>query len=113
MIINYHGKTFRSVSNTDNGEVSSETLFHYLQQDDIVTATYAGGGIRSGNLIAKVAPDGTLDMRYQHLNQAGEFMTGQCRSTPEVMDNGKLRIHERWQWSSGDGSSGESVIEEV
>ena len=113
MNIHYHGKSFRSVSNTDNGEVSADTVFHYQQQGDIVTATYAGGGILSGNLIAKVGADGALDMRYQHLNQAQEFMTGRCHSTPEVMPNGKLRLHERWQWTSGDGSSGESTIEEV
>ena len=113
MSIHYHGKTFRSVSNTANGEVSTETLFHYQQQADIVTATYSGGGILLGNLIAKVASDGTLDMRYQHLNQDYELMTGRCTSVPEMLDNGKLRLHERWQWTSGDGSSGESVVEEV
>ena len=113
MPIHYHNKTFRSVSNTDNGDVSTETLFHYQQQGNIVTATYSGGGILSGNLIAKVAPDGTLDMRYQHLNRDEELMTGRCTSVPEVLDNGKLRLRERWQWISGDYSSGESVVEEV
>ena len=52
-------------------------------------------------------------MRYHHVNAAGELMTGVCRSTPELLPDGRVRLHERWQWTSGDGSSGESVIEEV
>jgi hypothetical protein len=66
-----------------------------------------------GLLIAKVGDDGCLDMRYQHLNTAGELMTGICRSTPELLPDGRLRMHESWQWASGDGSTGESVIEET
>lgn len=112
-MIDYHNKQFRSVNNTDNGEVSNETLFHYQQTGNIITATYAGGQIKQGNLIGKVNTQGQIEMRYQHLNQALEFMTGRCVSTPEVLPNGKIRLHEKWQWTSGDGSEGESVIEEV
>lgn len=112
-MINYHGKRFRSVNNTENGEVGADTLFHYQQKGNVVFATYAGGQILQGNLVGRVNELGQIDMRYQHLNQQMELMTGQCLSTPEVLDNGKVRLHEKWQWTSGDGSTGESVIEEV
>ncbi|PRY47233.1 hypothetical protein CLV58_101299 [Spirosoma oryzae] len=108
----YDGKTFRSVTNTANGEVSGDTLFQYHQEGTIVWAEYGGGSIVRGTLIATVAPDNSLDMRYQHVNTAGELMTGHCRTTPEQLPDGRLRLHERWQWTSGDGSSGESIIEE-
>ncbi|WP_299458805.1 n-acetylglutamate synthase [uncultured Microscilla sp.] len=111
--MNYHNKQFRSVNNTDNGEVSSETLFRYQQSGDIITASYEGGQIKQGNLIGKVNAQGQIEMRYQHLNQQMEFMTGRCVSTPEVLPNGKIRLHEKWQWTSGDCSEGESIIEEV
>jgi hypothetical protein len=52
-------------------------------------------------------------MRYQHLNSGGELMTGKCRSTPDILPDGRLRLRELWQWTSGDFSRGESVIEEV
>ncbi len=52
-------------------------------------------------------------MRYQHVNRDGELMTGHCRSTPELLPDGRLRLHESWQWTSGDGSRGESIIEEI
>jgi hypothetical protein len=79
----------------------------------IVWAEYAGGLIVKGSLIATVQADGVLDARYQHVNTSGELMTGQCRSTPEVLPDGRLRLHERWQWTSGDRSEGRSVVEEV
>ena len=64
MGFDYDGRRFRSISNTDNGEVDASTLFHYRQEGDIVSATYAGGSIRFGMLLATVADDGALDMRY-------------------------------------------------
>lgn len=111
--IDYDGKTFRSVSNSPGGEVDAETLFHYQQTGDLVWATYQGGSIRFGTLIALMDTDGCLDMRYQHVNDRGELMTGTCHSTPELLDDGRLRLHEEWTWTSGDRSSGQSVVEEV
>lgn len=112
-LIDYDGRRFRSLSNSETGEVDAETVFEYHQRGDIVWATYEGGAIRFGTLIARVDAAGALDMRYHHVNAAGELMTGRCRSIPEVLPDGRLRLHERWQWTSGDGSSGESVVEEV
>lgn len=111
--INYDNKTFASVQNSDTGEASSETLFHYHQRDDLVWAEYAGGAVRFGSLIAKVTENDCLEMRYQHLNEKGELMTGRCFSTPETLETGRIRLHEKWQWTSGDFSEGASIVEEI
>lgn len=66
----YDNKLFRSVANTDNGEVSGETLFTYHQQGQLVWAEYTGGAAIKGFLIATVQNNNALDMRYQHVNQA-------------------------------------------
>ncbi|PWI71740.1 hypothetical protein PCL_11834 [Purpureocillium lilacinum] len=115
MSISYDGKTFRSTSNTANGEVGAETTFHYHQDGSIVWAEYAGGSVVRGSLVAVVvATQGdSLDMRYNHVNREGQLMTGRCVSRPEVLPDGRLRMHETWRWTSGDESSGESVVEEV
>ncbi len=110
--MNYHNKNFRSISNTPNGEVSGETIFQYQQTDNIITAQYAGGGILHGHLIALADETGCLDMRYHHVNTQGVLQTGVCRSVPELLPDGRIRLHETWQWTSGDASSGSSVIEE-
>lgn len=111
--MNYHNKKFRPVSNTENGETSEETLFQYKQEGNILTCSYSGGQIVSGQLIGLVDPDGNIDMRYQQVNQKGELMTGICKSVPEILSDGRIRLHETWQWTSGDCSKGNSVLEEV
>jgi hypothetical protein len=110
---NYNNKIFRSVSTSSNGEVNNDTFFEYKQSGNIVSAIYYGGNIIQGSLIALVNEKGELDMRYQHINQQQQLMTGTCISTPGSVDNGKIRLQEKWQWTSGDRSIGESVIEEI
>jgi hypothetical protein len=113
MIINYHNRRFRTLQNTENGETSSETIFHYKQEGNIVTSEYSGGEIVKGHLIAKVDENGNLDMRYHQVNSQGELMTGVCQSTPEMLPNGKIKLYEKWQWTSGNHSFGESILEEL
>jgi hypothetical protein len=113
VIYDLDGRVFQSVSNSRNGDVNGETRFHYRQAGDLVTATYRGGPVVEGHLIARMLPDGSLDMRYHHLNDRGELMLGTCRSTPERLPDGRLRFHEHWQWLAGDRSSGRSIIEEL
>lgn len=112
MNFNYDNRFFKTVSNTENGETSGETVFHYHQRDGIVWATYQGGEVLFGTLLALIEAGGSLNMRYQQLNNRGEFRTGVCRSTPEVLPDGRYRIHEFWKWIGGDESTGTSVIEE-
>ena len=88
-------------------------VLHYQQMGRIVTFNYSGGWIDSGHLIALVDAEGRLDMRCHPMNDRGEGMTGVCRSTPELLPDGRIRLHEAWRWTSGDGSSGSSVLEEV
>ncbi len=107
------GKTFTSISNTGSGEVGEDTVFHYHQEGRVVWAEYTGGAIVKGHLIAQVIEDGKLDMRYHHVNTAGEIMIGTCISTPGTSGDGRLIFKEAWQWLSGDRSSGSSEIIEV
>ena len=111
--VDYDGRRFRSVENSATGEVGPETVFRYGQDGDVVRATYEGGGVRSGVLIATADGEGNLDARYAHVNESGGLMTGECRTRPEVLPDGRLRLHEEWRWTSGDGSSGRSVVEEI
>jgi len=92
--INYNGKTFRPISNTENGETSEETLFSYKQLGNILTSEYAGGKIKYGHLIGLVDNLGNIEMRYHQVNDKDELMTGICFSKPEMLENGKIRLRE-------------------
>jgi hypothetical protein len=111
--MNYNNKSFKPISNSENGETSDETVFHYQQRGNIVTAAYLGGKIKQGHLIGLVDEQGNIDMRYHQVNDKDELMTGDCKSTPEILENGKIRLHETWEWTSGDKSKGKSIIEEM
>lgn len=111
--MNYHNRTFRPLANSENGEVSDEVLFKYEQTGNVLTCSYSGGQIVQGHLIGLVDEQGNIDMRYLQVNQKGELMTGTCLSTPEKLPSGKIRLHESWQWTSGDLSKGTSLLEEV
>jgi len=111
--VNYHNKTFTSIENSESGEVSSETIFKYFQKDHILWATYEGGSILLGNIIGTVDESGKIEMRYQHLSDDGTFKTGKCTSTPQFLPNGKIRLHESWEWTGGKEGKGKSIIQEI
>jgi len=110
--LNYNGKTFRPIETSENSETSNDTVFKYKQNGNVLTSNYSGGNIKQGHLIGIVYEDGTIEMRYHQVNSDGNLMTGICYSTPEILPNGKIRLHEKWKWTSGDKSEGESIIEE-
>ncbi|MEM7550940.1 MAG: n-acetylglutamate synthase [Bacteroidota bacterium] len=110
---NYNNKKFRVIGNSENGETSEETIFEYHQTGNILTSEYSGGKIRKGHLIGIVDSHGNIEMRYHQVNIHNELMTGICRSSPEIQSNGKIRLYEKWEWTSGDQSKGESVLEEI
>jgi hypothetical protein len=111
-MINYNNKTFRPISNSENGETSNDTIFNYKQVGHILTSEYSGGRIIKGHLIGLVDDNGNIEMRYHQVNDKDELMTGICKSKPEILPNGKIRLHESWAWTSGDKSKGQSIIEE-
>jgi hypothetical protein len=111
--MNFNDKTFRLVSTTENGETSAETMFHYKQTGNILTCEYSGGKILHGHLIGLVDEAGNINMRCHQVNSLGILMTGICQSRPKILENRKILLHESWQWTSGDGSKEESVLEEI
>lgn len=112
-MVNYNNKAFSPVSNTENGETSSQTVFYYKQVGNVLTSEYSGGKIEKGQLLGLVDEKGNIDMRYHQLNDKGILTTGKCFSKPEILKNGKIRLHENWEWTSGDKSKGNSIIEEL
>lgn len=111
--MNLNNRQFQVCSNQASGEADGRTIFTYFQNENILWGTYNGGNIQFGTLTGVIELDGRLRFAYQHVNERDEIMTGRCVSTPEELGDGRLRFHERWQWTCGDHSSGESIIEEI
>ena len=111
--INFHGKTFALLANSENGEVSTETLFLYKQDGELVTADYSGGTIRHGKLIAKQNENGDLEMVYNCLINDGELKSGKAHAKVSINSNEKVQLDLDWEWLDGDRTTGTSTYIEL
>ncbi len=109
---NYHNRCFVGVVNYDDGDLTRDVLFRYQQKGDVVWGTFEGGRVKFGTLVAAADAVGNLDMAWQYLNVDGDFVSGDCRSRLEVLEDGRYRLHETWT-IHGSGNTGTSAIEEV
>ena len=109
----YEGRRFVPKQNSANGEVDAETFFVYHQTGRLLWGEYAGGDILKGFLLGTVQPNGELDFVYQHINRQMQGKTGKCHSVPVILEDGKIELKERWKWTNGDCSEGESLLIEV
>ena len=110
---NYDGKTFRVLQAGGSSQTTAETRFEYHQRADVVWGEYFGGEIVAGRLIGRVHSDGSIEMRYCHLDTGGTLCSGECRSEVVSAPNTPLRLLERWRWTGGREGQGESTIEEI
>src|SRR5688572_15185800 len=84
MITSLEGRRFTAVSDIVGGEVGTETMFTYHEQDDKIWADYAGGSVRHGHLVGTRDGD-RLDFRYAQLNIDGQTSTGHCVSALSIL----------------------------
>ena len=114
--VSLDGRRVRSVANED-GDVDASTTFEYHEDEEedgdgtLVWARYGGGSIRLGFLVG-VRDGDSLSARYAQVTTDGRTATGHTESRIEVLADGRVRLHEDWEWDSREGS-GTSVVEEV
>ena len=109
--ISLDGRTLVGVANTEDGEVSGDTTFEFKQEGERIYAHYSGGDIVDGHLLGTF--DGhKWDIRYTQINVNHETASGHSVGTVKLLDDGRVRVEDEWEWESQDGS-GESVLEEV
>lgn len=104
------GRVF-AVADSGGGVATTDTTFHYAEDDGVVTASYDGGTIRRGFLVGTRHGD-SLDFRYAQLHTDGSTATGHCVTELELLDDGRVRLNETWEWESRAGT-GRSVAEEL
>lgn len=112
MKLDLNHRKFKSLLNSDNGEVSDGTIFHYRQEGKLIWGEYQGGKVQKGFLVGQVIGD-HLEFTYQHLNADFELMTGRCKSFPELSEGGKIKLNEDWEWTCKDFSAGKSILIEI
>jgi len=112
-VINYDGRTFRSADPETANGAGLGPIGHYHQNGERVWAEFAGGAVAKGALVGTCTPDGSLTLAYCQLLQDGQVVAGRCTSTPQVLNDGRIRLREQWWRFDHACSCGVSYIEEV
>lgn len=104
---NFNNKKFKLVNNSDNGEVSDQTVFLYKQDGDLVTADYSGGSVKYGKIIA-LLEGSKLKMVYQCLLKTNHLKSGKAIAKIKYDQENKINLFLDWEWldvTSENGSS--------
>jgi hypothetical protein len=104
------GLVLSPVADQAPGQVGTRTRFTYHEQEGRIWAEYEGGDVVRGHLVGTRDAD-TLDFRYVQLKQDGTTSCGHCVSVVTDLPDGRVRLDERWQWESQEGTGTSVVVE--
>jgi len=107
-MIDYDGRTFQACNSG-----ADPTIATYRQHRDLLWGVFSGGHARRGSLTGLCAPDGTLRFAYTIVTHDDEVISGHCVSTPEVLDDGRIRLNERYVRYGLHQAQGHSTLEEI
>ena len=108
--LKYDGRLFAMRDRSELGECGRDTVFQYRQEGARVWATYEGGAVRFGSLVAVCDADGHLHGCYQHLSSKQELRIGRSVGVPELLLDSRIVIRENWRTDAGEGRS---VLEQL
>lgn len=112
MKFNFNNKKFALIENSDKGQVNSETIFQYKQEENLVTADYFGGTIKYGKIIAELNGD-TMNMLYQCLTTDNELKAGKALAKISLTKDGKIKLNLNWEWLTNGKGNGKSEYIEI
>jgi len=64
-------------------------------------------------MLGVISENGTLHFHYHHINTEGQIRAGKCDSIPKILLDGRIVLHEKWQWLDGRREAGKSIVEEM
>jgi hypothetical protein len=110
-MINLDGLQMYVSSTALDGVVNADTRLHFIQRGGRVAARYAGGNVKRGWLVGRLS-GADLRFRYAQVEATGAVHAGRSECTVEQLASGRVRIVERFTWTSRPGT-GENVFDEI
>jgi hypothetical protein len=107
-MINYDGRRFGAL-----GAIGEPAVAVYHQRGDLLWGEFSGGQTRRGALCGLCMPNGELEFAYTSVLTSGEVISGHCFSTPRLLDDGRILLHEKWERFGQHAATGESEIAEL
>ncbi len=107
--MNLEGKTFRAVSNSENGSINGDTEIRFSADGAFVVGSYSGGTVVTGHVLGKRLSDDEMDLLYQGGTLEGAIQAGKAHAVFKVDQQGHMYMYLDWQWLTGDKSKGRSA----
>ena len=107
--MNLAGKTFRAVSNSENGSINGETEIHFSADETFIIGHYSGGTVVTGHVLGKRINDEEVDLLYQGATVEGTIQAGKASAVFEADQQQNIHMYLDWQWLTGDQSKGRSA----
>ena len=98
-------------STSEQGVVDADTRITFSQRGGRVLGRYRGGRVRRGVLVGGVS-GAALAFRYLQVEDSGEIHGGRSRCEISRTPEGRLRILERFEWTTRMGR-GVNVFDEL
>ncbi|HKE99662.1 MAG TPA: hypothetical protein VKG45_12095, partial [Actinomycetes bacterium] len=94
--VSLQGRRLRTVAAAGaGGEIGPETRFECSEDGEVVAACYQGGAVRLGFRLGTRSGN-HLQLRFLHVDQAGEVTAGRADARLELLPDGRVRLHELW-----------------
>jgi GNAT superfamily N-acetyltransferase len=108
---NFHKKQFKVIKNDGiDVEVTTETIFNFYQNEELIYAEYKGGKVKYGEIFGLVE-NNTVHFYYSQVNFEGVKNQGSSTDEIKVLDNNKLQLIDKWEWKNKSGK-GLCIMEE-
>lgn len=96
-----------------HGVSGADTVFHYRVEGGLISATYAGGRVVEGHVIARATGPDTIETLYHSLTTDGALLAGWSRGRVGVDADGRTTLDFTWGWLHGAEGGGESSYVEL
>ncbi|MDB6081827.1 MAG: n-acetylglutamate synthase [Chlamydiia bacterium] len=101
------------VKTAASGVVNHETIFHFSQNNGIVSANYTGGKIQQGFLVGRFTTENELVFSYCQMQLDGKLDNGASKCVVSRNENGKVILTEHFEWASRPGEFGTNIFQEL
>ena len=109
--IDYNNRKFKVIGNSNVKDIGSNTIFEFCQNGNLIFGKYHGGEVKKGNFIAVMHGNGSMEKKFQHINQNGKLVSGSSVASPEILNNGVVRLKESWEFFPE--VTGSTIMEEL
>lgn len=107
-----HNIKMKVIKTAPNGIVNSETIFEFTQNENVVTANYAGGKISKGFLVGNLNQE-NLKFTYCQMRMDGRMDHGESSCTISK-ENGKITLTEHFEMTTdSELAQGVNVFQEL